>query len=898
MTSGAVFHLLTGFAGGIAVAFMLLWSRRYFSRDGFRPAPEILCALIAVAGALASVLPLLGEKVVGSGDAYHYALQAADFSTQVRRGIFPVLIGQSPYAFNGNIHTLRTAPYYVHLCGLIDLIAQGQLTAFRIEALAAILSALGGAVGLWLAVRSFVTRARLIPALLAILYVTAPGIAGALFGRDMYATYMTLPWIPLVILAAAQCLDRDRPIAPLMLMTGALAVVWYAHPPTAALLSPFAAAVVVYRLIRGPDRTVFLVAAVPVAASFVILVSYLFYSVAAMQLSYRTGGAAQDGESVYTVLPRLWPGLLKPIQLTGGDLTDMQPGYCVFALGLVLLVSVRRMSAALGLLAVAWVGYLVAFIPNPLTHWAWRHVPVPVISVVNPDPAQRILPVFTAIAVIGGGLILARLRLTLKSSILLSVLLVGGIAWNLTQLRHFDPAPQPDAHGDQLIRANVSLTRSSYLLFGSFPDTFSNAPTDPQQETRLVDGAFRTVQDDSRFITARPEDVKEPWLSTARQQSIPISPGVAYAIQFRFTHPELGGWILIATGLTHRFYALPLSGLSRSFGSAPGATKVLFVQPEDHDGKLLEVSCPVPGTEIRVIPFLAESLPVHLLSLLPFTVKVRNHGAEYLELPKVMIPGYAATVNGQPVELTRSPQGLVAVPLPPGESTVQVRYPGPAHLRQVYFLAFVSMLLWWIGTGLAYRWETKPETVSRPLRLIAIGATCLLIAAIPLTAIAIAPPADALERAPMTSSPTANLLRMTITMPEAGHAPSEPLVAIGPTGRADVIALRYVGTNQFELLYDHWAVGGPTSPRMTYTPGQSLNFEFHLPALMDPHARTRDQMVTQVVVSGQTLLEGELPWYPNPSSPVYIGLNPIGASSCSSEFSGQIGHVHFGRGQP
>ena len=154
MTSGAVFHLLTGFAGGIAVAFRLLGSRRYFSRDGFRPAPEILCALIAVAGALASVLPLLGEKVVGSGDAYHYALQAADFSTQVRRGIFPVLIGQSPYAFNGNIHTLRTAPYYVHLCGLVDLIAQGRLTPFRVEALAAILSALGGAVGLWLAVRS------------------------------------------------------------------------------------------------------------------------------------------------------------------------------------------------------------------------------------------------------------------------------------------------------------------------------------------------------------------------------------------------------------------------------------------------------------------------------------------------------------------------------------------------------------------------------------------------------------------------------------------------------------------------------------------------------------------------------------------------------------------------
>ncbi len=308
--------LALGCAAGFG--FILAWSRRYLNVPGSSVRAEVLPAGMVIGAALLGVAPLLGRAIVGSGDAYHYALQAADYIAQVKAGVFPVLVGQSAYGFNGNIHTLRTAPYYVHLCGLIQLCAAGQLSVYRVQALAAIASALGGAVTAWLAVRTYAPDERLRSALLAALYVTAPGVFGALLGRDMYATYMTLPWIPLVALGAVQCAGRDRPIGPLLLLTGALALVWYAHPPTGVLLAPVAVGAVVARMVVGPHRINFLLALVPVAAGFLLLTAYLFNSVDSMALSYRTGVTAETGESVVTTLPGLWPGLLLPVSALGG----------------------------------------------------------------------------------------------------------------------------------------------------------------------------------------------------------------------------------------------------------------------------------------------------------------------------------------------------------------------------------------------------------------------------------------------------------------------------------------------------------------------------------------------------------------------------------------------------
>ena len=56
--------------------------------------------------ALFAVHPYVRSALLGAGDAQSYSLTIADFLKQWRAGIFPVLIGQSEFAYNGGFQPL------------------------------------------------------------------------------------------------------------------------------------------------------------------------------------------------------------------------------------------------------------------------------------------------------------------------------------------------------------------------------------------------------------------------------------------------------------------------------------------------------------------------------------------------------------------------------------------------------------------------------------------------------------------------------------------------------------------------------------------------------------------------------------------------------------------------
>ncbi len=127
----------------------------------------------------------------------------------------------------------------MHLGGVLNLLTGGRLNVYGVQNLSLIVSVLGGATTSYIAVRLLAPGWRAAAVFLAALYVLCPAIMVILACMDMYATTMTLPWMPLFWLGIAAGLRSGNDPRPLMVSTGALGIIWYAHPAVAVWLMLF-----------------------------------------------------------------------------------------------------------------------------------------------------------------------------------------------------------------------------------------------------------------------------------------------------------------------------------------------------------------------------------------------------------------------------------------------------------------------------------------------------------------------------------------------------------------------------------------------------------------------------------------------------------------------------------
>lgn len=867
-------------AGFLALLGVMLLVLRRRAEPAFQPVRELACGAAVLGLALTVMNPLLRTTATGAGDSYHYALQAADFVTQLRAGVFPVLVGQSVYGFNGNIHTLRTAPYYVHLCGAVDFLMWHRLTAFALENLVVVLSALAAAAAAYLVIRALAPASRVGAALLAMLYITAPGVTGPILGRDMYATFMIMPWLPLVVLGLVNSFRPGAALGALALATGAFALVWYAHPPSGILLTPLVTGAGLWRLIRGPERGVFLVGAIAATAAFFVLTGYLFYSVGSMELGYVAKALSNSTQPFGQEFVQLWPGILAPITADGRASTDLQPGYAVLALAGLTWALLRRNRPAAWVLAVAFVGYLAACLPwDPVT-FVWARLPERFIPVLQPWPHQRIMPILTVIAIMGGALSLAVLRergpAWQRASL---VLLAVAVAWNLHELGKFTALAPPQARlapamERPLPADNVVLTRSSYLLFGFYPGYYSHGYMDPASETRLLDPERQQpVLANDAYLLAHtaPEG---SWRDLAQPARFPLRPGAGCVLEFTFSRPDAVGEIIVASGLMHRVYALPRAGEPLAFGSLPESRHTLLVTPGSHDGKLLDVHTSVPGVAVRLHFYDETMLPLRVKSLVPFDVETRTDAPGLVETPRVFIPGYRATVNGRETPVSRSPEGLVMVPVPAGASEVRVDYPGPRGLQAAFFVSLLGLVAWPAATWFCFRrcrWQSLPGPAWRW--------TALLVGA------GLAAGVGGFLLLPARTGAT---VQLTVDLPHEPTNPSEPLLVFGQPGAADVIYLHYDDAHHFRVGYDHWGSGGPLSEPVAFTPGQRVVIEATLGGLAAKRDGGGSTAPVRIAIGGHEVLAGNLPWHPASRETMSAGVNAIGASSCAARFSGRI----------
>lgn len=671
---------------------------------------ELLALVAAQAAGLWVAAPYLTSSFIGAGDSFSYSLVLADYLEQLRHGVFPIFVGQSAFSFNGNIHLIRDAPYFLQLGTALHWLTGGQLSAFTLQNLCLIASLVGGATTGFVAVRILAPGWRCAAALLAALYVLCPAILVLLAGMDMHPAIMTLPWLPLVWLGIAGSLARGDDTRALITSTGALTLVWYAHPAIGAWMTPFWLGALVLRwfflerTVRGALR------ALAAGAALGWLISYLFVSVASMQLHYALNPTGLT-DRIFGSLREGWAGAWRPLAAPAGQLGNIQLGYALDLVVLGCLLRLRRDQLGCWFFAAVLLVLQLLLVPVPgASQFLWSLVPAQLINATNIWPMQRFYLMLPAAIVVWAALTLRNWAPSPLSRNAGLAVLAAGIAWSAWQVQ----LPRDAARLVTRSRAgsagllepvNLTLTRGPYLFFGFQPSYLSYGVMEPAFETRLLDRNWQPLLDNASALfriksALPPVAVLEPQRVSPgrsdvkrREASFPTDGHSRYLLAFNFGDTSPGGVELFGAGGLDRHYDLPASGGTRAFGAGPGANPYLPVSLPAGPAGVVTLRTEEPALSARVYAFQPEDLPIQTDSLIPLTLHLDAPQAGFLETPRMFIPGYVATVNDAPVPVIASPERLAAVPVPAGPVRVVMSYSAPPVLRASFWISLAGFAL-------------------------------------------------------------------------------------------------------------------------------------------------------------------------------------------------------------
>jgi hypothetical protein len=672
--------------------------------------PRVVTVLFLFAAGIYAASPFLRGTYVGTGEAYNYSLSLADAVTQERAGVFPVLVGQTEFAFNGRVHPVRTAPAYCCAACILDFATFHRLTFWQIQDTLLTLSIVCAAFAAYATLRFLVGTTSRVALFAAILYEFSPGVLSTVYSMDLYMTVTALPLVPLVAGSNFASFTR-RSVGVYLCLGASIGLAWLAHPPIALWLSACTAAIqLAVWSVRKPAIRKF-AAVLPGLLVCFLLASYSFVSTSAMN---DVGGLSrpEDYSPLFIELGRAFPASVLPVSEEARQLSDFQLGYAGWALFLCAgaLAVIRRRLAPLVFLGIA--GFLLVLaLPVPfVTRALWLHLPPAFPNLTNIWPMQRLYLVATGLILVAGCSMWpdadARLRvLSPGRRVGLIVLCAAALVWTLSQARLFIHRGHVLQHGGQESAdyhrsENINLTVTSYALLG-LPRHFANGVMDPEREFRILRASDRQEIANNWGSASAGKLRAHGTLHPVNMQSVlaPLSPvlridpGRRYLLSLKFRRPPFEGVLIIEGEHFQREYPLPSAGEERGFGMKPGNDPSISLWTTDPEGTELHLtllglkdSGPFADFELREVD--PESFPVELEKLLPLMGRVRVKEAAWLETPRRFIPGYAAAVDGHPARVGASPDGSVMIEMPAGDHRFRLRYIGSALLLGAFWTSF------------------------------------------------------------------------------------------------------------------------------------------------------------------------------------------------------------------
>lgn len=701
-------------------------SHRHRLVGGSENAARMLLALLA----WVLILPFAGHQLLGSQDAVWYHNTLADFLAQVHAGVFPVFVGQSEHLFNGGVLPVRFAPLFQHYGLLLDTLTLRSFSPAALQQGVIIGSLLGAALS------AYAVLARLLPgrpwfaAGLSALFLTCPGVLAVIYYEDLLMTWTTLPWLPLVFGGCALSFRSASP-RPLLLVGCALGIVWWGHAPVAMWSTLAVALLQLARLAETPVRDWPWRQVLAAATCFFAIALHPLVSVLAVPVQADSASmeyTPTNPDDITHFISQCFPQILVPLFLKSRWLSDFQPGWPLLLLlggGLAVLLRQRiRDARSWSLLAVP-LGLQLCVMPVPgLTGVFWSVVPDFLVNPTGTWPMQRFY-VIIAISTVCLAAVLVERVAPRRLPLWLACTLTAGVLWSILSVIPLLRSKNLQRReivlaADRLRPENFVLTRYAYLVFGRQPAYYTHGHMDALLEQRFLDADSRRwiggnpnaiLQDPAvgrvlgeGSLQAAVRKAGEPWQITPRFR---LEPGKRYALELRFTHPEVPGVLLLNGPGFSRVYALPSHGEKLSFGSGPESSPLLSLFTTH--GTAIELAlafAPQAGPDTvdlshfgtyRWLEVDTGNLPIRVTGWIPFHAEVNAPAAGWLETPRMFQPGYQAVVNGKSVTPLKSPEGLVAVPVPAGHSEVTLAYKAPVLLRLSYWTSLVAIIL---GSGL------------------------------------------------------------------------------------------------------------------------------------------------------------------------------------------------------
>ncbi len=192
--------------------------------------------------------PFFTSRLIGGADARWYGYVMADALEQARAGVWPVFVGQGEFMFNGAIHPFRTAPYYTNAGILLDLATFRVLSPLAVQHLLVLATATVAALVSYGCLVALLPHRRWLACGLALLYVSTPATLAYIYIFEMYMTFTTLAWMPLIIYGNIRLFQKNDAIGWIAVVAG-LALVWYGHAPVGSWATMFTVGVQGLRLL-------------------------------------------------------------------------------------------------------------------------------------------------------------------------------------------------------------------------------------------------------------------------------------------------------------------------------------------------------------------------------------------------------------------------------------------------------------------------------------------------------------------------------------------------------------------------------------------------------------------------------------------------------------------------
>ena len=701
---------------GILVYRLLAWPGRNTRGAG---AENIRWLLVLLAGA-GLMAGFARTTLHGTADAGWYATMLADTVGQVRAGVFPVWLGQTEYQFNGAIYPIRVAPAFHYIGAGLDLLTWRSLGIFALQNLQTMLIGMVAIASAYACLRQILPARRWTCAGLAFLFLACPGVVGMSYNTDLLMSWTTVPWVPVVWLMTVRFLRGGADGRDMILWGLALGMCWWGHSPIALWLSIFSGACMAVGLFPRRAFLLRLGPAVLGGAALGLTAAYPVFSVLCFPPESGVNAAGFQKASASTVmyfLSQAFPGVLRPVSRIGRELSDFQLGWALWlalAAALYLAARLRRRDA----IVLASVPALIAILLTPWPRFGqmlWQAVPDFVRDTTGNWVMNRLYLVLASSVVFSLAAALSSWRG--KSGLRrwpFCMLFLAALAWSGWEARKFAigsiACARPiDTAESQIRLENNTLTRFAYNIFPGYPSSFTHGVMDGSLEYRILEPDMKTMRfsgnAEARAIgrpVAEADYVPKDGLAV-QDHPFRLEHGQHYVLDFAWMNPPAARGTLTVIGSSlFRIYDVPEYGFARSFGVGGGHAREMPIWTslpggENFSTQLNPADGPAqldhafPLARLTLVEYDAEKLSTFVRMWIPYRATVRLTRPGWLETPRMYQESYVARVDGRRVSIAKSPDGLVAIPVPAGVTNVELKFKPPLGLEAIFWTSFLGI---------------------------------------------------------------------------------------------------------------------------------------------------------------------------------------------------------------